>query len=93
LVGALGRGCSFYGNIKGKLETIEGELNLSLCLNVRYAKKSRGRMEIWLHAILISVLEGDEFSASHRGRFTAEEIVSGTNWVGGWKEFRVSQDV
>jgi len=50
-------------------------------------------MEIWLHAFLISVLDGGELSASLRGHFTTEEIVSGTNWVGIWKEFRFGQEV
>ena len=48
-------------------------------------------MKVWLHAFLISILDGDGLSASLSGRFTTEDIVSGTNWVGGWKEFSVGQ--
>jgi len=50
-------------------------------------------MEIWLHTFLILILDVYELLASLRGHFTAEEIDSGTNWMGSWKEFRVGQTV
>jgi hypothetical protein len=33
---------------------------------------------------LTSALDGDEWSASHPGRFTPKERASGTHWIGGW---------
>jgi len=33
---------------------------------------------------LTSALDGDEWSASHPGRFTSKERAPGTHWIGGW---------
>jgi hypothetical protein len=42
---------------------------------------------------LILALDGDEWSASHPGRFTPGEIVPGTHWIEGWVGPRASLDV
>jgi hypothetical protein len=34
--------------------------------------------------ILISALDGGEWSASHPGSFTRRERAPGTHWIGGW---------
>jgi len=36
-------------------------------------------MEVWLHALLTSALDGGEWSASRPGRFNP-----GNPWTGGW---------
>jgi len=41
---------------------------------------------------LTSVLDGEEWSASHPGRFTSCEIASRTQWVGGWVGHRTNLD-
>jgi hypothetical protein len=35
-------------------------------------------VEVQLHAFLTSALDGDEWSASHAGRFTSRETIPGT---------------
>jgi hypothetical protein len=37
-------------------------------------------------------LVGGEWSTSHPGRFTPEERVSGTHWIGGWVDLRAGLD-
>jgi hypothetical protein len=49
-------------------------------------------MDEWIHIFLTSALAGVEWSASHRGRFTAEEIVPGTYSIGGWVDPRTRVD-
>jgi hypothetical protein len=49
-------------------------------------------VEIWLHAFLTSVLDGNEWSASRPGRFTSKEN-SGTHWIGGRVGPRAGLDV
>jgi hypothetical protein len=91
--GAHGIGCTFYVNVKEKLALIESEPKISLCLIVHYFRISWGRMEIWLHSFLNSVLDGGELTASLQGRFNSEEIVCGTISIIVWEEFRACQDV
>jgi hypothetical protein len=43
-----------------------------------------GRMEVYLHALLTSALDGGEWSASRCGRFTPRERAPYTHWRGGW---------
>jgi hypothetical protein len=45
--------------------------------------KTYGLVEVWLHAFLISALDGDEWSTSSSGFFT-----SGTHWRGDWVDPR-----
>jgi len=40
---------------------------------------------------LTLALEGDEWSASHFGRFTPRERAPGTHWIEGWWEGVQSQ--
>jgi hypothetical protein len=49
-------------------------------------------LEVYLHAFLISALDGDEWSASLPGRFTPRERAPGTNWIGGWVGSRAVLD-
>jgi hypothetical protein len=45
-----------------------------------------------IHVFLNSTLVGDEFSASHFGRFTSKERVPSTYWTGGWVGPRAGLD-
>jgi hypothetical protein len=45
------------------------------------------------YVCLTSALVGDEWSASHPGRFTPEERAPGTHWIGGWVGPRTGLDV
>jgi hypothetical protein len=49
-------------------------------------------MEIQLHAFLTSALDGEEWSASHPGRFTSREKAPGTTWIEAWVGPRVVLD-
>jgi hypothetical protein len=42
---------------------------------------------------LTSALDGGEWSASHRGRFTSREIAPGIHWIGSWVGPRAGVDV
>jgi hypothetical protein len=41
---------------------------------------------------LTSTLDGDEWSVSRCGSFTAEEIAPSTHWIGGWVGFKSGLD-
>jgi len=41
-------------------------------------------VEVWLHALLTSALDGDEWSTSCPGRFTPRARAPHTPWIGGW---------
>jgi len=41
-------------------------------------------VEVQLHALLTSVLNGGEWSASCPSHFNPREIAPGTHWIGGW---------
>jgi hypothetical protein len=41
---------------------------------------------------LTSIIDGGEWSASRRGRFTYGERASGTHWIGGWVDPRAGLD-
>jgi hypothetical protein len=49
-------------------------------------------MEVKLHAILTSALDGGEWSASRPGHFTPGERAQGTHWTGGWVDPRAGLD-
>jgi len=46
--------------------------------------KTYGGMDVELHSLLTSALDGGEWSASRPGRFTPKERASGTHWIRGW---------
>jgi hypothetical protein len=46
--------------------------------------KAYGGVGVHSHVFLTSALVGDEWSTSRHGRFTPEERVPGTHWIGGW---------
>jgi hypothetical protein len=61
------------------------KLKLSLCFN--WAPRHEGVLGEWKYSSthsLTSALDGDEWSASHPGRFTPRERAPGTHWIGGW---------
>jgi hypothetical protein len=43
-----------------------------------------GGVEVSSTHSLTSALDGGEWSASRRGRFTSRERAPGTHWIGGW---------
>jgi hypothetical protein len=43
-------------------------------------------------SFLTSTLDGGEWSASRPCRFTPEERVSGSHWIGGWVDPKAGQD-
>jgi hypothetical protein len=49
-------------------------------------------VEVYLHAVLTSALDGSEWSVSHAGRLTSTERSAGTHWIGGWVGPRVGLD-
>jgi hypothetical protein len=49
-------------------------------------------MDVYLHAFLISLLDGDEWSASHPGRFIPGEIYPTDHWTGDWVGARTGMD-
>jgi hypothetical protein len=55
------------------------KMKLSQCLTKHHAMKMYGRVEVQLHALLTSELDGGEWSASRYGRF-----YPCTHWIGGW---------
>jgi hypothetical protein len=69
------------------------KVNLSLCFN--WAPRHEGLLGEWrcssTHS-LTSAVDGNEWSASRPGPFTAREIVPGTHWIGGWVGPRAGVD-
>jgi hypothetical protein len=55
----------------------------TLCLTKHHSMKTYWGVEVYLHALLTSALDGGEWSASCPGRFTPRERVPGTHWIGG----------
>jgi hypothetical protein len=49
--------------------------------------KTFGGVEVWVHILLTSALDGDERSASRPGR-----IIPDTHWIGGSGVFREGLD-
>jgi hypothetical protein len=45
--------------------------------------KGYGGVDVLIHVFLTSALGAGEWSASCTGRFTPEERVPGTHWIGG----------
>jgi hypothetical protein len=54
--------------------------------------KTNGGLDVYIHVFLTSALVGGEWSASHPGRFTAEEKASDAHWIGGWVGPRAGLD-
>jgi hypothetical protein len=50
---------------------------MSLCLTKHHVMKTYWGVEVYLHAFLISALDGGEWSASHSGRLTPRERAPG----------------
>jgi hypothetical protein len=40
-------------------------------------------VELYLHTLLTSALDGGEWSVSRPGRFTSKDRTPGTHWIGG----------
>jgi hypothetical protein len=55
---------------------------LSLFLTKHYATKTYWGEEVYIHAFLISALDGGEWSASRHGRFTLEKRAPPTVPIG-----------
>jgi hypothetical protein len=49
-------------------------------------------VEVYLHAFLILILVGGEWSASYLGRFIPREKAPGAHCIGGWVGPRASLD-
>jgi len=49
-------------------------------------------VEVRLHAFLVSVVGGCEWSVSRPGRFIPGERVPSTHWLGGWDGSRAGLD-
>jgi hypothetical protein len=60
------------------------KVKLSLCLTKHHVMKTYWGVEVYLHAFLISALDGGEWSTSRPGRFTPRERASATHPIGGW---------
>jgi hypothetical protein len=67
---------------------------LSLCflLTEQHAIKAYWGVELQLHAILTSALDGGEWSASYPGRFTPKERDLGIHYIEGWVGPRAGLD-
>jgi hypothetical protein len=46
--------------------------------------KTYGRVDVYIHVFLTSVLDGDKWSASRRSCLIPGERAPGTHWIGGW---------
>jgi hypothetical protein len=46
--------------------------------------KTYGGVSVYIHVFLTSAPVAGEWSTSHHGPFTPEEVASGTHWIGGW---------
>jgi hypothetical protein len=46
--------------------------------------KKYGGVDLYIHAFLISALDGCKWSASGPGRFASREKDPVTHWIGGW---------
>jgi hypothetical protein len=46
--------------------------------------KAYGAVDVEIHVFLSSALVGIQWSDSRPGRFTPEERIPGTHWMGGW---------
>jgi hypothetical protein len=46
--------------------------------------KTYCEVEVYLHVLLTSALDGGEWSASQPGRFIPTERATGSYWIGGW---------
>jgi hypothetical protein len=65
--------------------------SLSLCLIKHRSKKTYGRVKVYFHTFLTSVLDGGEWSASrHRPLNTLRKIPC-CHWIGGWLDSRASR--
>jgi hypothetical protein len=67
--------------------TTETTDNLHIII-IKVVPKAYGGVDIWIHIFLTSALAGDEWSASHPGRFTPGEIAPNTDWMEGYVDPR-----
>jgi hypothetical protein len=56
--------------------------NVSCALIKLHAMKTKGAVEVQLHAFLTSPLDGDECSASRSGLFNLTERTPNNHWIG-----------
>jgi hypothetical protein len=70
------------GNVANPFRSVK--VKLSLCLTKSHAMKTYGRVAVQLQALLTSVLDGGEWSASQPGRLTPRERTPGTHRIGIW---------
>jgi hypothetical protein len=61
-------------------------------LTKHHAMKAYLGVEVYLHAFLISALDGNNRSASRTGRFIPRERAPVTHWIGGWVGPRAGLD-
>jgi len=66
--------------------------NLSLCLIKHLAMETYWGVELYLHTLLTSALDGDEWAASLPCHFTPRETAPGTHWIESWAGPRVCLD-
>jgi hypothetical protein len=63
-----------------------------LCLTKLCTIKTYGRVDVLIHIFLTSALVGGEWLVSRICRFTSEESVPYTHWIGGWVSPRAGLD-
>jgi hypothetical protein len=68
-------------------------IKLSLCLTKHHTMKTYLRVEVYLHAFIISALDGSDCSASRLSHFSPGARVPDTRWIGGWEDPRLGLDV
>jgi hypothetical protein len=54
--------------------------------------KAYGGVDVYIHILLTSALDGGEWSVSRSGRFTPGEKAPATHWIGGWVDPRADLD-
>jgi hypothetical protein len=59
-------------------------MKLSLCLVKYHAMKTYVGMEVQLHTLLTSAIDGGKWSVSRPGRFIPSEGLPVTRGIGGW---------
>jgi hypothetical protein len=72
---------------------VKVNVKLSLCLVKHNATKTYWGSGGIAPRILTSALEGGEWSASRRGRFTPRKRAPGTHWIGGWVDTLVKRKI
>jgi hypothetical protein len=77
---------------QGNNKNTEKKIKLSLCLTKHHTMKMYWGVEVELHVLLTSALDGGEWSVLRPGRFTPRERAPGTHWIGGWVDPRAVLD-